>query len=565
MHKHPQSAERRAFSSMGRSSTLPQFTYQFAPEERPVFPGAPYSPRHTPAHRALYALSALVMAMASGFSNGLVTTNIVSISGELGLYLDEASLLLAVYIAFNATGNLMLVKSRVQFGIPATMNVALGAVLVAQVIEMLWPSLGTQLMARAVSGIAGSGLTTLTFYTTFQVFPLRLRPMALALGASLPQLAIPVARLFPVELIAMDHWAGLHLVEVAMALSAWTMLTIMPLPPTVGAKAFEPLDAVTVALTISAMLLICTVLAVGRYHWWTDTPWLGEALAAALPLLALAFFIEDRRRRPLLWVRWYAKSDILLFTLIAVVMRVALTEQTYSAVGLLTLGGLTSDQLHTLFLFVLLAMIAGITLATIISQPEHLHEMMLVAALVIALGAWLDTNSTSATRPQQLYLSQALLGFGTMLFLSPALLLGLARMRERGPTYLVSFVVLFSTTQNVGSLAGSALLGSIQTARARLHAQNLAEDLSLGDPLVIARLQHEAQRIAPSVIDPFGRSEQARSLLGQALQNQANVLAYNDTFWVVMWIALAAALLLFAIILHERCRSLGRFLLQVRR
>jgi hypothetical protein len=545
---------------MGRRSA----SYQFSPEERPVFPGAPYSPRHSGWHRALYALSALVMAMASGFSNGLVTTNIYAISGELGLYLDEASLLLAVYVAFNATGNLMLVKSRVQFGIPATMNVVLGAVLVAQIVEMLWPSLGTQLLARAISGIAGSGLTTLTFYTTFQVFPLRLRPMALALGASLPQLAIPIARQFPVELIAMDHWMALHLVEVAMALAAWTMLAVMPLPPTVGAKAFEPLDAVTVGLTISAMLLICTVLAEGRYHWWTDTPWLGAALAAALPLLALAFLIEDRRARPLLWVRWYAKSDILLFTLIAVVMRVALTEQTYSAVGLLSLGGLTSDQLHTLFLWVLLAMVAGITLATIISQPRHLHEMMLVAALVIALGAWLDTNATSATRPQQLYLSQALLGFGTMLFLSPALLLGLARMRERGPTYLVSFVVLFSTTQNVGSLAGAALLGSLQTARARLHAQNLAEDLSLGDPLVISRLQHEAQRIAPAIVDPFARSAQAQGLLGQALQNQANVLAYNDTFRVVTWIALAAALLLLAIILHERCRSLGRFLPQVR-
>ena len=434
----------------------------------------------------------------------------------------------------------------------------------AQVMEMAWPTLGTQMIARAVSGIAAGGLATLTFYNLFQVFPLRLRPMALAIGASLPQLAVPIARMFPVDLVAMDQWLGLHLVETTMALAAWTMLTIMPLPPTIGEKAFEPLDAVTVSLTIVAMLLICTVLAVGRYDWWTDTPWLGLALATAVPLLAIALFIEDRRARPLLWVRWYAKSDIVLFSLIALVLRVALTEQSYSAVGLLSLGGLTSDQLHTLFLYVLLAMIAGIIVAALLASPERLNHLILAAALLIALGAWLDTGATSQTRPEQLYFSQALLGFGTMLFLGPALLQGLARIRERGPTYLVSFVVLFSTTQNLGGLAGSALLGSIQTVRARLHAEDLAENLSLGDPLVIARLQHEAQLIAPSVIDPTKRSSEAGALLGQALQNQANVLAFNDTFWVVMWIALAAALLLTAIILHGRFRAVRASLLQVR-
>lgn len=514
--------------------------YRFSAEERPLFPGAPYSPRHSAGNRVLYAVSATVMAMASGLGNGLITSNINSIAGDMGLYVVEANFLVAVYVAFNATANLLLVKARVQFGIPATMHAVLGALVAAQIVQILAPSLGTAVLARAVSGIAAGGLTTLSLYNIFQVFPLRLRPMAAVIGFSIPQLAVPVARMFPLAMVAFDDWRGLHLIELAMALAAWAVINLMPLPPNVQEKAFEPLDAVTALLTIAAMLLLCSTLALGRYYWWTDAAFLGWSLAAALPLLGLALLIEDRRARPLLWVRWYATWDILFFMLVAVVVRISLTEQTYAAVGLLTLGGLTSDQLHPLFAVVFLAMAAGIATCAMMVRADRVVPMIMAAAFIIAVGAWLDTGSTSATRPQQLYLSQALVGFGTTLFLGPALMFGIAQIIKRGSNYLVSFVVLFSTTQNVGGLAGSALLGSIQVARERLHAERLAEGLSLGDPAVAARIAQYADAILPRVTDPAARAQQANGLLGQALHAQASILAFNDTFRVVALIALAA-------------------------
>ncbi|WP_205758272.1 hypothetical protein, partial [Lactobacillus crispatus] len=129
-------------------SVLP---YRFQPEERPVFPGAPYAPRQTTLNRCLYALSALVMAMTAGLSNGLVSGNLLWISGNVGLYASEGSLLLAVYVAFNATANLLLVKARTQFGIPATMHTVLVVLIGGQCLQMLWPSFGMEVVAQAVS------------------------------------------------------------------------------------------------------------------------------------------------------------------------------------------------------------------------------------------------------------------------------------------------------------------------------------------------------------------------------------------------------------------------------
>ena len=51
---------------------------------------------------------------------------------------------------------------------------------------------------------------------------------------------------------------------------------------------------------------------------------------------------------------------ILRFAAVALLVRMALAEQTYGSVGLLASSGLNNEQLRTLFLIVLGAMLLGI-------------------------------------------------------------------------------------------------------------------------------------------------------------------------------------------------------------
>src|SRR4029453_6693351 len=99
------------------------------------------------------------------------------------------------------------------------------------------------------------------------------------------------------------------------------------------AKALEPLDLLPIGLAIPAMLLLCGVLSLGRFVWWTDTPWLGWALAAAGPPFVAAVLIEHNRARPLLQTRWIGTLDIVRFIAVALLVRLALAEQTYGSTG----------------------------------------------------------------------------------------------------------------------------------------------------------------------------------------------------------------------------------------
>ncbi|WP_118138445.1 MFS transporter [Oceanicella sp. SM1341] len=520
---------------------LPVPDYHFAPEDRPIFPGAPHTPRQLARRRAAYLGVALVCAMTCAFANAFLTANLPVIAGDAGLDVAESRWLLAVYVAFNATANLLLVKARVQFGIPPVTRVLLLVLCASQLPALVLPGFGTLLVARGVAGVAAAGMTTLSLYNGIQSLPGRFRLQAVVIGFSLPQLALPLARMAPIEPLAARGWAGLHLLECGMALCALALLRLVPLPPNLREPAFEWRDFLTAGLAVPGMLLLCGALAEGPYLWWTDAPWIGVALALAPVFFAAALLLERRRARPLLQVAWIGSSEILRFAAIALLVRLALAEQSYGAVGLLASGGLTSDEMHGLFLCVLLAMLAGTGTAVLTLRPDgHMHRIM-VAALVIAFGAWLDSHATNQTRAPQLWLSQAAIAFGTSLFLGPALLHGIGRTMAQGPQFLVSFIELFSISQNVGGLAGSSLLSSVHTVFTRLHAGVLAERMTAGDPEVVARLQQGAAALAAHVTDPALAAAAGAGLLGQALQREAAILAFNDAFRLVMWVALGAA------------------------
>ena len=516
--------------------------YHFKQDEQPGLPSSPFSPAHPLARRIGYAAVAVQIGITATLGNAVVAVNIGNLSGALGVYVAEANWLPTIYIAMYAWANLVLFKARIQFGIPQVTSGLLILYALAALGQFVVPGFGAAIVLRAVSGLTAAALTTLAVYYLFQSLSPKRRPLSLAIGIGFPQLGVSLARLFPVEMLALGGWRGLHLIEIALALMALAAIWRLPLPPSIRQPAFEPLDLLTAVLLLPAISLLAGVLAQGRLLWWTDTPWLGWALAASIPLFMAAIMIERRRARPLLHFEWIGSIGILRFAAVAFLVRLALAEQTYGSVGFLFSGGLTNDQLRGLFAVVSGAIVLGMLVCAVTLSKSRLLYLVMSAALSIALGAWLDSQGNNLTRIPQLYFSQALIGFGTSLFVGPSLLYGFIRMMQRGPDVFVSFIVLFSVTQNIGSLAGSALLSSYQFASASYHTQTLSEHLVAADPQVTDRIRGGAAVVASAITDPAQRIRTGSALLGRAEAGEANVLAFNDVFQLVALLALLTAI-----------------------
>ncbi|MCF5390703.1 MFS transporter [Pseudomonas syringae] len=509
---------------------------EWAAHERPTMPGSPSTPLHSTARRWAFAIVGVIVALTGGLGNALVVANLPYLQGALGATSQDIAWLPAAYIMTNVSMNLLLVKFRQQFGLRAFTELFLVLYALVTLAHLFVNDIDSAIAVRAAHGMVGAALSTLGLYYMIQAFPQKWRLKALVLGIGTAQLATPLARLVSEDLLQIAQWRGLYLFELGMALLSLGCVLLLKLPPGDRFKAFEKLDFLTFGLLASGFALFCAVLSLGRIEWWLEAQWLGIASAASIALICTGLAIEHNRSNPLLITRWLGSGAILRLGLAVILFRVVLSEQSVGAVGFLQALNMGSQQLHTLYLVMLLGSVSGLAVSALTIHPAHLIKPLLISLAMMAVGAWMDSHSTNLTRQSNMYLSQFLLAFGGTFFLGPTLVLGISGVLAN-PRNMVSFSVLFGITQNIGGLIGSAALGTFQVVREKFHSSYIVEHLTLIDPLVQARLQSYSASYSSVLADPSLRNSQGIRAMATAATREANVLAYNDVFMLIALIA----------------------------
>ncbi|UFI46566.1 MFS transporter [Pseudomonas savastanoi] len=509
---------------------------EWAAHERPTMPGSPSTPLHSDARRWAFALVGVIVALTGGLGNALVVANLPYLQGALGATSQDIAWLPAAYIMTNVSMNLLLVKFRQQFGLRAFTELFLVLYALVTLAHLFVNDIDSAIAVRAAHGMVGAALSTLGLYYMIQAFPQKWRLKALVLGLGTAQLATPLARLVSEDLLQIAQWRGLYLFELGMALLSLGCVLLLKLPPGDRFKAFEKLDFLTFGLLAGGFALLCAVLSLGRIEWWLEAQWIGLASAASIMLICAGLAIEHNRSNPLLITRWLGSGAILRLGLAVILFRVVLSEQSVGAVGFLQALNMGSQQLHTLYMVMLLGSVAGLAVSALTINPAHLIKPLLISLAMMAVGAWMDSHSTNLTRQSNMYLSQFLLAFGGTFFLGPTLVLGISGVLAN-PRNMVSFSVLFGITQNIGGLIGSAALGTFQIVREKFHSSHIVEHLTLIDPLVQARLQSYSASYSSVIADPSLRNTQGMRAMATAATREANVLAYNDVFMLIALIA----------------------------
>ncbi|WP_421507342.1 MFS transporter [Erwinia rhapontici] len=494
-----------------------------------MLPGSPSTPLHPTHKRIAFGIVGLLICITGALSNALVTANLTNLQGVFGAYTNEIAWLPAVYVMGNISINLLLVKFRQQFGLRVFTEAFLVLYVLVAFFHLLVNDLSSAIIVRAAHGMVGAALSSLGIYYQVQAWPAKHRLKALAIGLGASQLAIPLARLFSTELLQLDEWRGLYLFELGLALMALGAVLILKLPPGERTKVFEKKDFLTFFLLAPGMALFCGVLSLGRIEWWTSTPWLGVCLALGLVLVTAAVLVEHNRSNPLINTRWLGSGAIFRLGIVMILLRIMLAEQNTGAIGYLQQIGMLNDQMQGLALAILAGVAAGIICSALTINPKHLSWPIVLSLIIVMVASLMDAQSSPLTRASNMYFSQFLLGFSTSFFIAPAMLLGVGSVVTQ-PKNLVSFVVLFGMSQNLGGLMGSALLGTFQTWREKYHSSLLGDQLSLLDPNVTDRLAQYNNLFASLVGDSTLQSAQGTAQLQTVATLQANVLAYNDVY-----------------------------------
>ncbi|WP_137132859.1 MFS transporter [Rhizobium sp. FY34] len=502
----------------------------------------------SPWQNVLYIASGLFMFLVQGLGLNFVQVNLSQLQGTFSATTAEVAALSAAYMAPYVSLSLALFKIRVQYGLRPFAELSIVAMVLAAGLNLVASDLHSALAVRFVSGMAAAPLSSLGFLYVLEAFtPERKLTTGLSIAVIGTLLAAPVARIISPPLMELDGYQSLYTMELGLALMALPIIYLLPLTAPPRTAVLERMDIFTYLLLGVGLGCLAVFFTLGRFYWWLEAPWLGVLLAIAIVFLTLFAVFELRRDSPLLDLRWIFSPTNLHLIAVMIMFRAISSEQSITLVSFFQQLGLQNDQMQMLYGVVLAATFAGCAVCARLMVRDLQGTAHVIALVLIAAGAFLDSQSNNLTRPEQMFLSQGMIAFGAAMFLPPVMSRGFGSSLKKGPAYLVNFIAIFLFTQITGLLVTTAALGSFVTIREKFHSAVLVENVLLSNPVVAARVSQLSAGYAKTITDPALLQAEGLQLLAQQVQREAYVLAYNDTFFVLFVIT---AFSLAALLLH---------------
>ena len=493
----------------------------------------------------LYIASSVLFFLTQGLGMNLVSANIYQLQGSFSATVAEISWLSAAYMAPYASFAIALFKIRTQYGLRRFAEFSIICFVLASILNLLVTDLHSAIAIRAISGMAAAPLSTIGFLYMLEAFP-PAKKLSLGLSLALMNTLIsaPLARIISPTLLDLGGWNALYSFEMGLALIALPVIYLLPVTAPPRANVIQRTDILSYLLLATGFGCLAVFLTLGRLYWWFETPWLGVLLAVTIGAMTLLVIVEAPRKNPMLDFRWLFSGPNMRMAGLLLLFRFVSSEQSTTAANFYQQLGLLNDQTVSLYAVVLAAAIVGGLFCSLLMLTRYVETAHAIALVLIAAGAWLDSQSTSMTRPADMYLSQALVSAGAAMFLPPIMAKGFGAVLAKGVTYVVNFLVIFLFTQSIGALFASAVLGTFVTMREKFHSNILVERILLSDPVVAQRVSQLSGAYGKVISDKSLLNAEGLSLLAQQVTREAYILAYNDAFFVIFLASLAGLVIL---------------------
>jgi len=483
----------------------------------------------------LVAFLAMCFGMFMAFLDiQVVSASLSEIQAGLAASSDEitwvqTSYLMAEVVAIPLSGFLSrALGTRIMFATAA------GGFTIASLMCGLSSSMGEMIVWRALQGFIGGGMVPTVFASAYAIFPRSRQPVITPLIGLVATLAPTIGPTVGGYLTDMLSWHWLFFINIVpgivVTIAAITLIDF----DRPDLKLFERFDFV--GLTFMALFLgaLEYVLEDGpRYDWFEDSTITLAAVASASA--AIVFFIRVlTARQPIVDLRSFVDRNFALGSMFSFVLGIGLYGLTYLyPVFLNEIRGFDALMVgETVFVsgatMFLTAPIVGRLMTTI--DPRL---MLALGFALVGLSNWETTYITRDWDFAQLFLPQALRGFGMMLAIVPITSISLGTL---SPEMLKNGSGLFNLTRNLGGAVGLAGLNTVLDKRIDLHLARLHESITWSRQPVVEALHNFAARMPGS-----DAQNMALKYLYLFTRQQGLVMAFADVFLLLCLLFLLAA------------------------
>ena len=476
----------------------------------------------------------------------IVNASLADIQGAIGAGLDDGgwistAYLIAEIVVIPLTGWLARVFSVRRYLIA---NAVL--FLVFSVACAFAHDLGQMIVLRAIQGFTGGVLIPMAFTIIITFLPKDRQPIGLALFAISATFAPAIGPTIGGYLTENWGWQYVFYVNlvpgVLMVAMLWASLDREPMDLALLAKG----DWLGIATMAIGLACLQTVLEEGNKDDWFGSTFIVRLSAVAVVALSLFVWIELRSKSPLLDLRLLLRRNFGFGLVANFMLGVAL----YGSVFIMPLyldriQGYNSEEIGLVLAWTGLPQLVLIPLVPRLMKQFDVRALIVFGFALFAVSNFMNIHMTVDYAGDQLLWPNIVRAVGQALVFAPLSAVATAGIEKESAGSASS---LFNMTRNLGGAVGIAMLQTFLTKREQFHSNVLVQSVSLFAEATRRRIAHlTAYFLSHGLADKATATHKAIAAIGLRVRQQATVMAFSDTFYLIglsLIVALLASLLL---------------------
>ncbi|MFS8053432.1 DHA2 family efflux MFS transporter permease subunit [Rhizobium sp. BR 317] len=471
----------------------------------------------------------------------IVNASLADIQGAIGAGTDDGgwistSYLIAEIVVIPLTGWLVRV-----FSVRTYLLVNAILFLIFSVACAFAANLQQMIILRAFQGFSGGVLIPMAFTIIITLLPKAKQPIGLALFALSATFAPAIGPTIGGYLTENWGWEYIFYVNLVpgaiMVGMLWASLDRAPMNLGLLAKGDWP-GIVTMAIGLAALQ---TVLEEGNKDDWFGSPFIVRLSVIAAVSLTLFLIIELRASHPLLNLRLLLRRNFGFGIVANFLLGIALYGSVFILPIYLTrIQGYNSEQIGMVLAWTGIPQLLLIPLVPRLMKRIDLRIMIVVGFALFATSNFMNIYMTADYASDQLFWPNIVRAIGQALVFTPLSAIATSGIEKENAGSASS---LFNMMRNLGGAVGIAMLQTFAQKREQFHSNILTDSVTVFDEATRARIARlTAYFMNQGVSDVATAQHKAIVAVALRLREQANIMAYSDTFYL-LGIALVAALI----------------------
>jgi len=488
-------------------------------------------------YRWIILLGLITAAVMEVLDTTIINVSLPQMAGNLGATTEEIAWVSTSYILANVVVLPMTAFFTERFGRRNYLTFSILLFIIASFLCGTSHSLSELVIWRLLQGAGGAALLSTAQATIRQIFPREQQGMVQAIFL----LGIIVAPTLGPTLggwITDNYtWNWCFFINIPIGiLSTFLVTTFLHDPP--GARRINPIDWTGISLLILGVGSLQYVLEEGnRKDWFNDALILRLSLVSAVSLITMVWWeMSQRNKHPVINFRVLHNRDLSASIFLFVVLGFGLYGGTF-LFPLFTQGILGFTPTETGLTMLpggiatgVMAVVCGRMLSG--KTPMVDARYLIIAGVIgFSIAMWLLGHLTTVAGEGDARIALIVRGAAMGLLFTP---INNAAFGSLKPSEAQQASGLINLSRQLGGSFGIAVLSTYLTRHVQYHRADLASNFFAGNPAFDQRYSGAVASLMAHGSSLLQAQKTAYALLDLTLQKQAAMLAYNDSWLLIL-------------------------------